>query len=48
MWVIEQMLKRMFQGAPAGQYDRILDVSNAVTGTTFFVPQVAVLESLAP
>ncbi|HEY4225403.1 MAG TPA: Dyp-type peroxidase [Pseudolysinimonas sp.] len=48
LWVIERMLQRMFQGAPPGQYDRILDVSTAVTGTTFFVPQIAVLESLAP
>jgi putative iron-dependent peroxidase len=46
LWVIEQMLKHMFRGAPPGQYDRILDVSTAVTGTTFFVPQLAVLESL--
>jgi porphyrinogen peroxidase len=47
LWVIERMLQRMFQGSPPGQYDRILDVSTAVTGTTFFVPQLAVLESLA-
>jgi putative iron-dependent peroxidase len=47
LWVIERMLQRMFQGAPPGQYDRILDVSTAVTGTTFFVPTIAVLESLA-
>lgn len=47
LWVIERMLQRMFQGAPPGQYDRILDVSTAVTGTTFFVPTMAVLESLA-
>ena len=47
LWVIERMLQRMFQGAPPGQYDRILDVSTAATGTTFFVPTMAVLESLA-
>ena len=46
LWVTERMLQRMFQGAPPGQYDRILDVSTAVTGTTFFVPPVNVLESL--
>ena len=46
LWVTERMLQRMFQGAPPGQYDRILDVSTAVTGTTFFVPPIAVLESL--
>ncbi len=48
LWVTERMLQRMFQGAPPGQYDRILDVSRAVTGTTFFVPPMPVLESLAP
>jgi len=47
LWVIERMLQRMFLGAPAGQYDRILDVSRAVTGTTFFVPPMPALESLA-
>jgi putative iron-dependent peroxidase len=47
LWVTERMLQRMFQGAPPGQYDRILDVSTAVTGTTFFVPPMPVLESLA-
>jgi putative iron-dependent peroxidase len=47
LWVTERMLQRMFQGAPPGQYDRILDVSTAVTGTTFFVPPMTVLESLA-
>ena len=46
LWVIERMLQRMFQGAPPGQYDRILDVSTAVTGTTFFVPPMPVLEAL--
>jgi putative iron-dependent peroxidase len=46
LWVTERMLQRMFQGAPPGQYDRILDVSTAVTGTTFFVPPMTVLESL--
>lgn len=38
LWVIERMLQRMFVGEPAGFHDRILDVSRAVTGTTFFVP----------
>jgi putative iron-dependent peroxidase len=46
LWVTERMLQRMFQGAPPGQYDRILDVSTAVTGTTFFVPPMTALESL--
>ena len=47
LWVTERMLQRMFQGAPPGQYDRILDVSRAVTGTTFFVPPMPVIEALA-
>ncbi len=47
LWVIEQMLRNMFMGDPLGEYDRILDVSRAVTGTTFFVPSIDVLESLA-
>ncbi len=45
--VTEQMLINMFVGKPAGNYDRILDVSTAVTGTLFFVPSLDLLESLA-
>jgi putative iron-dependent peroxidase len=40
------MLERMFVGDPPGLYDRILDVSRAVTGTTFFVPTRAFLKGL--
>jgi putative iron-dependent peroxidase len=40
----EQMLDNMFIGNPPGNYDRILDVSTAVTGGLFFVPTVAFLE----
>jgi putative iron-dependent peroxidase len=47
LWVIERMLERMFVGEPAGSYDRILDFSTAVTGTTFFVPTHAMLDRLA-
>jgi putative iron-dependent peroxidase len=47
LWVIEQMLRRMFIGDPVGEYDRILDFSKAVTGSTYFVPSIAVLEALA-
>ena len=47
LWVIESMLKRMFLGAPPGQYDRILDVSTAVTGSAYFVPTSGMLSSLA-
>jgi putative iron-dependent peroxidase len=46
LWVVEQMLRNMFIGVPEGEYDRILDFSTARTGTTFFVPSNAMLESL--
>jgi putative iron-dependent peroxidase len=45
--VTELMLERMFVGAPPGNYDRILDVSTAVTGSLFFVPSLELLESMA-
>ena len=45
-WVIERMLERMFVGAPPGSYDRLLDFSTAVTGTTFFVPTAGMLDEL--
>jgi putative iron-dependent peroxidase len=38
LWVIEKMLQRMYIGDPPGAYDRLLDVSAAQTGTTFFAP----------
>src|SRR5262249_52394584 len=41
--VIEQMLANMFIGDPAGNYDRILDFSAAVTGGMFFVPSAEFL-----
>src|SRR3954447_11636623 len=44
--VIERMLERMFVGAPPGAYDRLLDFSTAITGTTFFVPTAGMLEAL--
>lgn len=44
--VIERMIRNMFVGDPAGEYDRILDFSTAVTGTTFFVPSHDMLEGL--
>ena len=47
LWVIERMLERMFVGFPAGAYDRLLDFSTAITGTTFFVPTAAMLAALA-
>ena len=45
--VPEQMLANMFVGKPPGNYDPILDVSTAVTGSLFFVPSLDLLESLA-
>jgi putative iron-dependent peroxidase len=36
--VIELMLMNMFVGKPAGNTDRILDFSTAITGNLFFVP----------
>lgn len=43
---IEQMIRNMFLGDPIGEYDRILDFSTAMTGTSFFVPANDLLESL--
>ena len=45
--VTEQMLVNMFAGDPEGNYDRLLDVSTAVTGSLFFVPARDLLEGLA-
>lgn len=46
LWVIEKMLERMFIGDPPGLYDRLLDFSVPVTGSTFFIPPVHVLSDL--
>ncbi|MGN8550427.1 Dyp-type peroxidase [Bradyrhizobium sp. 13971] len=45
---IEQMLENMFVGRPPGNYDRLLDVSRAVTGTLFFVPSATFLDDVSP
>ena len=42
---IERMLDNMFVGNPPGNYDRLLDFSRAVTGSLFFVPSAALLET---
>ncbi|SUO97210.1 Dyp-type peroxidase [Suttonella ornithocola] len=42
---LEHMLEHMFIGEPEGNYDRILDFSEAKTGTLFFVPSQDMLES---
>ncbi|WP_458688828.1 Dyp-type peroxidase [Nocardia tengchongensis] len=44
--VIETMLIRMFLGSADAAYDRILDFSTAVTGTSFFTPPVAFFDAL--
>ncbi|MGA8223185.1 MAG: Dyp-type peroxidase [Candidatus Acidiferrales bacterium] len=44
---IEQMLENMFVGRPAGNYDRLLDFSTAVTGNLFFVPSATFLDNVA-
>lgn len=44
---IERMLENMFIGKPPGNYDRLLDVSRAVTGSLFFVPPATFLDDVA-
>jgi putative iron-dependent peroxidase len=46
LWVIEKMLANMFEGVSAGRYDRILDFSTPMTGTTFFAPSYSMLKNL--
>jgi putative iron-dependent peroxidase len=43
---IETMLTRMFLGDAAGNTDRLLDFSTAITGSLFFVPSLEFLEDL--
>jgi porphyrinogen peroxidase len=43
---IEKMLQNMFIGNPPGNYDRLLDVSRAVTGNLFFVPTATFLDAV--
>jgi putative iron-dependent peroxidase len=47
LWVIEKMLQRMYIGEPPGAYDRLLDFSKPLTGTTFFAPSNMTLQALA-
>ncbi|GII59591.1 peroxidase [Planotetraspora thailandica] len=46
--VTELMLEHMFVGDPAGNHDRILDFSTAVTGNLFFVPSADFLDDPPP
>ena len=39
--VLEQMLENMFVGRPPGNYDRLLDFTHAVTGSSFFAPSLS-------
>ena len=41
------MLEHMFKGNPEGNYDRLLDFSEPVSGSLFFVPSAALLDSIA-
>lgn len=43
---IEQMLENMFIGKPPGNYDRLLDFSQALTGSLFFVPTATFLDNV--
>lgn len=44
--VTEQMLQNMFIGRPPGNYDRLLDFSQAVTGSLLFAPSATFFEKL--
>ena len=41
------MLKNMYLGTPEGNYDRLLDFSEPVTGSLFFVPSPSTLDAIA-
>ncbi|VCU72056.1 putative deferrochelatase/peroxidase YfeX [Pigmentiphaga humi] len=45
---IERMLQNMCVGNPPGNYDRLLDVSRAVTRSLFFVPTRSFLDAVTP
>jgi putative iron-dependent peroxidase len=44
--VTEKMLQNMFVGDPPGNYDRLLDFSQPVTGGLFFAPTATFLDEL--
>jgi putative iron-dependent peroxidase len=43
--ITELMLENMFIGRPPGNYDRLLDFSEALTGCLFFVPTATFLDA---
>jgi len=43
----ETMMQNMFVGRPPGNYDRLLDFSQAVTGSLFFVPSATFLDNVS-
>ena len=45
--VTEAMLQNMFVGRPPGNYDRLLDFSNPVTGSLFFAPSSVFLDNIS-
>src|SRR5579863_3694083 len=45
--ITEMMLQNMFVGRPPGNYDRLLDFSNAVTGSLFFAPSSSFLDNIS-
>ncbi|MGV9668507.1 Dyp-type peroxidase [Nocardia niigatensis] len=44
--ITENMLIRMFMGSADAAYDRILDFSTAITGTSFFAPPAGFFDAL--
>jgi putative iron-dependent peroxidase len=44
--ITEMMIENMFVGRPPGNYDRLLDVSRATTGSLFFVPSATFLDNV--
>jgi porphyrinogen peroxidase len=45
--ITETMLQNMFVGRPTGNYDRLLDFSNPVTGSLFFAPSSTFLDNIS-
>jgi putative iron-dependent peroxidase len=45
--ITETMLQNMFVGRPPGNYDRLLDFSNPVTGNLFFAPSSTFLDNIS-